>query len=231
MTLNLYNYQLSELVAERPSRARVLEWFGLDYCCQGKRSLQAACEEQNLDLQMVMKEIIISDRANNHREERNWINTNAAELIHHIVEVHHSYLRAEIPRLSVLTDKVASVHKDRHPELSELRDLFSEVRKEIMGHLDAEEKVLFPAIRAAMIPTNREGNLPRINKSLVEMEKDHLALGELLGKMRTISKNYQLPPDGCETYRVMLHSLIALEEDLHIHIHKENYILFAKVRE
>ena len=31
---------VGELVAERPSRARVFERFGIDYCCGGKKPRQ-----------------------------------------------------------------------------------------------------------------------------------------------------------------------------------------------
>ncbi|MCK6475164.1 MAG: hemerythrin domain-containing protein, partial [Planctomycetes bacterium] len=39
---------------------------------------------------------------------------------------------------------------------------------------------------------------------------------------------YQAPEWGCNTYRVMLHALSRLEEDLHLHIHKENNVLFPR---
>ena len=40
---------IGHLVAKRPGRSRVFERWGLDYCCGGKKTLQAACEEKALD--------------------------------------------------------------------------------------------------------------------------------------------------------------------------------------
>ena len=40
---------VGHLVVERPSRARVFEQLGLDYCCGGNKSLSQACREKGLD--------------------------------------------------------------------------------------------------------------------------------------------------------------------------------------
>ena len=36
---------VGEWVTERPSRSRVFERLGIDYCCGGKQPLDAACSE------------------------------------------------------------------------------------------------------------------------------------------------------------------------------------------
>ena len=47
----------------------------------------------------------------------------AAELVDHLEATHHRYLWHEMPRVSVLVDKIVSVHGGRHPELSRHRRL------------------------------------------------------------------------------------------------------------
>ena len=39
---------VADLVLEQPSRARVFEELGVDYCCGGKQSLSAACDARGL---------------------------------------------------------------------------------------------------------------------------------------------------------------------------------------
>src|SRR6478672_6216522 len=39
---------VADLVLEQPSRARVFEGLGVDYCCGGKQSLSAACDAHGL---------------------------------------------------------------------------------------------------------------------------------------------------------------------------------------
>jgi regulator of cell morphogenesis and NO signaling len=43
-----------------------------------------------------------------------------------------------------------------------------------------------------------------------------------------LTLNYNIPPDACNTYSVTLKLLREFEEDLHIHVHLENNILFPK---
>jgi regulator of cell morphogenesis and NO signaling len=37
--------RVSDLVLEEPSRARVFEQLGIDYCCGGRKPLARACAE------------------------------------------------------------------------------------------------------------------------------------------------------------------------------------------
>ena len=51
---------------------------------------------------------------------------------------------------------------------------------------------------------------------------------EMLEPMRTLTGEYRVPDDACGTYRACLSLLETLERDTHIHIHKENNILFHR---
>lgn len=55
-----------------------------------------------------------------------------------------------MPELVMYTEKIASVHGERHPELAEVADLFSQINKELLQHMKKEEEVLFPSIKEAM---------------------------------------------------------------------------------
>jgi regulator of cell morphogenesis and NO signaling len=49
-----------------------------------------------------------------------------------------------------------------------------------------------------------------------------------MDKINTITNGYKVPADGCNTYQVAFKLLEAFEDDLHIHVHLENNILFKK---
>jgi regulator of cell morphogenesis and NO signaling len=42
---------------------------------------------------------------------------------------------------------------------------------------------------------------------------------------------YRLPEDACNSYRLAFSLLEKFEDDLHIHVHLENNILFPKIQE
>ena len=71
-------------------------------------------------------------------------------LCDYIVNTHHKYVLKTLPDLVYYTEKIASVHGDRHPELIEVADLFSEINKELLPASEKEEEVLFPAIKEVL---------------------------------------------------------------------------------
>ena len=53
----LISKTLSEIVREQFQIASVFEKYNLDYCCNGKRSLQKACEEENVPVDKIVEDI------------------------------------------------------------------------------------------------------------------------------------------------------------------------------
>lgn len=60
------------------------------------------------------------------------------------------------------------------------------------------------------------------------MKADHLDEGDQLQKMSLLSDKYTPPADACNTYTVTYKMLMEYEKDMHVHIHLENNVLFAK---
>ena len=60
------------------------------------------------------------------------------------------------------------------------------------------------------------------------MEAEHETAGRCLEEIRALSNNYALPEDACASYSLLFKMLNDFEEDLHIHVHLENNILFPK---
>jgi regulator of cell morphogenesis and NO signaling len=60
------------------------------------------------------------------------------------------------------------------------------------------------------------------------MIREHEDAGDALARIRTLTDNFVLPADACNTYRALFDSLQQLERDMHQHVHKENNILFPK---
>ena len=58
------------------------------------------------------------------------------------------------------------------------------------------------------------------------MLREHDRAGELLARLRSVADAYAAPPDGCASYRSLYERLATLELDTHLHIHKENHLLF-----
>ena len=152
------------------------------------------------------------------------------QLVDHLESTHHEYLWAEMPRLSALADKVVAVHGERHPELAAINDCYSTIRADLEPHLTKEERVLFPMIRElATASTAASFHCGSLRNPISVMLSEHDTVGELLRQLRQLTDGYQPPADGCESYQALFAGLEQLEADTHLHIHKENNLLFPAV--
>jgi regulator of cell morphogenesis and NO signaling len=61
------------------------------------------------------------------------------------------------------------------------------------------------------------------------MLREHDIAGDLLARLRTLTGGYAAPEDGCGSYRALYDGLAELEADTHLHVHKENNVLFPAV--
>ena len=153
-----------------------------------------------------------------------------AELVDHLESTHHRYLWDEMPRLSALVDKIIDVHGVRHPELAGIARCWAELRADLEPHLHKEERVLFPMIRElASSPTAPVFHCGSLANPISVMLREHDIVGGLLARMRGLTDGYRTPDDGCASYRACFDGIEALEADTHLHIHKENNLLFPAV--
>ena len=231
MSLNTQT-TVGELVAEWPSRARIFEKLGIEYCCGGKKPLEAACAEAGLDAKTVILMLEASEANGATGEERDWANAPIAELVDHIVSTHHQYLRRELPRVLNLIDKVVNAHGSKAAELSKVRTVFGEMKAELDSHMWKEENILFPACKE--IADNNSavsGHFGSVSQPIAVMEMEHDSAGRALAELRELTNGYTAPEWACNTYLAMLDGLLSIEKDTHEHISTENNILFPRVLE
>lgn len=221
-----------EIAIENPASIRVFEKLGIDYCCGGRKPLAEACEERALEPAAVLAAL---EAANQPTETAGvgWSTASLASLCEHIVTTHHAFVRAEIPRLMQLAQRVVVRHGAGHPELAQIQELVRTVSEDLTSHLAREEAVLFPYI------TNLERNVTQcgppalgcfvtVKNPIRMMMAEHDAAGELLEQIRRLSGNYSAPEGACPTYRGFYQSLDEFARDLHQHVHLENNILFPR---
>jgi regulator of cell morphogenesis and NO signaling len=211
----------------------VLERFGIDYCCHGRQTLAQACEGKSLDLSAVERDLTECDRRPMDPPECDWTAYPLSALAQHIVERHHEYLRRELPRLKGLLDRVIAAHGAGHPELHEVESVFAGLQAELTLHMMKEEHVLFPIVARLEAAASTGGSVGAFHCGSVlnpigVMEDEHEHAGQALAHMRSLTGGYSAPADACPTYIALLAGLAELEADLHLHIHKENNVMFPR---
>lgn len=217
---------LGEIVTEDIRAAEVFKEAGIDFCCGGKKTLSQACEEKNIDLKVIvdrLKRLDLIPLIPGH----NFKDWEPVFLADYIVNTHHKYVRKALPDLVFYTEKIASVHGLHHSELIELASLFGHINSELLQHLKNEEEVLFPAIKKAMKKSQPELK-STILSEISRMSGEHEFAGGTMDKISAMTSNYLVPEDGCNSYMVAFKLLRQFEDDLHIHVHLENNILYPK---
>lgn len=217
---------IGEIVANDFRTASVFTGAGIDFCCGGYKTLAESCAEQGIpvdELEKRLEEIRKSDfqPATNYNE---W---DLIFLSDYIKNTHHRFVLKTLPELLFYTDKISRVHGDRHPELYEIAALMKNLNEELMKHLKQEEEVLFPAIRDAV--SQKTGTATAVIESEISrMTGEHEIAGGTMDEINRMTNRYKVPADGCNTYHAAFKLLWQFEEDLHIHVHLENNILFPK---
>jgi regulator of cell morphogenesis and NO signaling len=229
-----------DLVGRYPQTRPVFEAHGIDYCCGGGKCLIDVASEHELKLPALVDALEKALQAAPKEAkaiDKYWYAVSLGELVNHIVEVHHGYMKTALPRLRSLVPTVLKAHGAHHGDvLRQVQDLFKALDEELSNHLMKEERVLFPVIE--MLEMSHRKGTPKspppfgsVRNPIRQMEQEHESAGAALAKLREVTHDYALPSDACPTFRAMYEELQRMEADLHQHIHLENNILFPRAIE
>ncbi|MCA9277295.1 MAG: iron-sulfur cluster repair di-iron protein [Phycisphaerales bacterium] len=218
---------LAALASLLPAGIPVLEEQGLDYCCGGDRTLEDACKSRDIDPVSVIDAMRQRQEHTQPGELTDWTNASMTELSEHIETTHHAFVRESLTRLGDMMPKLIKEHGQSHPELEKLAEIIEVFGDDMRDHMVREERVLFPWLRRLEKKTEIQSGPPwSVKRPISCMVHDHDDAGEQLRTMRSLTNDFSPPVDACGTYREMLRTLGQLEADTHVHIHKENNILF-----
>ena len=220
---------VGEVVTRHPGLSRYFETAGIDYCCGGKKTLERVCQEKGLDPQALLNDLEESASVPSQKATDDPASMSLTELADHILKTHHDYLRKEFRRLDEMTAKVASAHGKSDARLHSVRHTFLAMAQEMSCHMLKEEQILFPMIRQLDVSqTPVAFHCGTLANPIRQMELEHHEAGDSLVRLRELTDCYMPPDCACNTYRAMLHALAQLEGDMHLHVHKEDNILFPR---
>ncbi|MBK6346705.1 MAG: iron-sulfur cluster repair di-iron protein [Bacteroidales bacterium] len=218
---------IGQIIANDFRTASIFKKAGIDYYCGGNKSISEACSEKGVDEYKLRKqlEVLADSPVNNALNFKEWL---PGLLCDYLTKTHHKFVLKSLPELVLYTGKIAEVHGEHHPELIEVASLFAGINEELFQHLAYEEEVLFPAIKAVERNASLKGRSTLVSQ-ISRLQSEHEFVVRAMDKIKVLTQNYLIPEDSCNTYLVSLTLLEQFEDDLHIHIHLENNILYPKV--
>lgn len=222
---------VADLVAKDYRTASVFKQNGIDFCCNGQRSIEDACNNEQVESDIVLKALqdVSLQQSDSSIDFNSWPLDLLAD---YIEKTHHRYVEKKIPEINPYLNKIVQVHGGRHPELAEIADLFQGIAAEMTIHMKKEELMLFPLIRkiekARQEGTKTDTLTDKVESPIKAMMHDHDTQGDSIKKIVELTDNFTPPADACNTYRVTFALLEEFQDDLFKHIHLENNILFPK---
>jgi regulator of cell morphogenesis and NO signaling len=220
--------KIGDIVLAYPATMRTFERLNVDYCCGGQRSLADACAHAGTSLTEVLAQLEDLQPEPLGTDPGSWQAASLTALIAHIEATHHAFTRSELARVAPLMAKVLQVHGEHHPELPRIAQRFAAMDADLKPHLEKEERILFPFIRALEAGQVQAACFGTVQNPIRAMQSEHEQVGEILRELRDLTRGYTPPADACGSYRSLLMGLRNLEEDLHLHIYLESHLLFPR---
>lgn len=226
---------IGAIVAADLRKARVFKKLGLDFCCGGNKSVRQACTAKGISEEKVREALKQLDDEKYPLRQHAYGKWELDFLADYIVSQHHKYIEDVEKDLRFYARKVAKVHGADHPELEKIHALSDKLLDELLLHMEKEEAVVFPYVKYLQKSSKKGGstvlgqdNNMRISQPIKVMEMEHEEAGGILEEIRKLSADFTLPQGACASYSMLYRMLEELEDDLHLHIHLENNILFPK---
>ncbi|WP_179349104.1 iron-sulfur cluster repair di-iron protein [Winogradskyella pacifica] len=224
--------EIGQYVADDFRTAAIFSKYKIDFCCNGNRTVEEACDKKGIDSNQLIDELnqVLNSKGAETIDYKSWPLDLLAE---YIEKKHHRYVEEKIPVLRQFLDKLCRVHGERHPELFKINELFTASAGELASHMKKEELILFPFIKKMMKAKLEDGvvqspQFGTVENPIAMMMEEHDNEGARFREIDALTNNYTPPADACNTYKVTFAMLDEFEKDLHLHIHLENNILFPE---
>ncbi|WP_418639391.1 iron-sulfur cluster repair di-iron protein [Winogradskyella sp.] len=224
--------EIGQYVADDFRTAAIFSKYKIDFCCNGNRTIEEACDKKGIDSNQLMDELnqVLNSKGAETIDYKSWPLDLLAE---YIEKKHHRYVEEKTPVLQQFLDKLCRVHGERHPELFKINELFTASAGELASHMKKEELILFPFIKKMVNAkledqTVQSPQFGTVENPIAMMMEEHDNEGARFREIDALTNNYTPPADACNTYKVTFAMLEEFEKDLHLHIHLENNILFPE---
>ncbi len=218
-----------ELICTHPGKAGILNHFGVECRKCPRTTGDELCRKALADpvhtLYLLSESLDCSGR-----HDGALVFTSFSQLTEHIELHRHSWLKRELPRLSLMLEHTSREWGGRYGWLHILAEQFFDLQIDANAHVCREEEDLFPQIRE--LDRVRLTSRPPhdLTSTITELQAQHAHFNDLLGQIRLWTNDYtfsQGTPDSVRQLGAMLRGFDAQHTQ---HLREEDEILFPQVR-
>lgn len=223
---------IADLVTEDFRAAFVFRAFGIDYCCDGAKTIEEYCTESGLNPKEIydsLKEAYTRPLEQNF-DFKFWpLNLLAT----YIETKFHRLAKKQVPLIKAALERGIRRHGKDFPQLHEVSLIFDQAAEELGHHLKREELILFPYIKKVFKDEHvrhllQSKDFSKIQRDIENLMLDHEQEGEYLTQIRKITDNYSLPEDSPKSIQLIYSLLEEFDLSMQKHMHLERNILFEE---
>lgn len=159
---------------------------------------------------------------------------NLDDLVDHVMNTHHAYLKANYPLIHQLIDKLLA-QEPQNETAQKINELFSHFTDDLARHLIKEEEILFPYFKKLGQIKDKSAYEPasfgKLPKPIEMMESEHDDSHDQLEQIKALTNDFTPDTGASPVTHSLYFKLKEFNDDMDVHHELENEILFVKAAE
>lgn len=222
---------LIELIQTDQKLASVVDRFGIGFEYY-KLPFEDACKQSGVDSRFVTA-IYKAFDVEGYFPVQELQSFPVRSLIEYLIKTHLYYLTNKLPKLEKLIDALLANYGNSELMLFKLKDFFVEYRKNLIHHIQGEERALFPYILKLINAADKVNTPYRLhtlleNYSLSKFVEDHDHVDHELTELGRRIRNYAEVNNHRAQVLLILDELKQFETDLALHGRLEDEVLLPR---
>ena len=224
---------IGEIVVRDYQKAVVFKKRGIDYSCEGLKTVKEACEQLGLS-EVEIEEELKNTPTPTGTQPMDFQNWESGFLCKYLIQLHHQYVKTQTGFIQELGQKVARANITKYPEIDEIVEVFVKAGTLLEQNSTKQERAFFPYI-ISLSDAHKNGShikaadFGKLSAPILLMETEHKAVSQCFYEIKKLTNGYTLPAYPSNAHSIFFKMLGEYEDDLHFHLHLENNILFPKV--
>lgn len=217
------------IVAADISTASVFNYYGIDFYSKGDRTLEESCINENVPIVSLLDDL--SKASESKQSTRDFLGMNVKDLAHYILRKHHRFTEGRLIFIKHALASLLNEYKDEGDILTPVKNVFEDLSLQLTVQMNYEEFLIFPALEKIEKKHKQCSMLEyrKILQHIEYMKKEVSRDVEKLMLLRDVTHRYTAKGRDETLYEIAYSAMKELENDLKIHIHLENNVLFPKV--
>lgn len=227
------NDVIGEIAVKDYDTAKVFQNFGINFCCEGQKTIEEVCRENDIPEKQLLDPLNQQVSANKYTF--NFYETWDIDLLVDYLERKHRKIEQEIvPDINKLLDQSTEDNEVDREFLVELKSFFLKASASLINHMAKEHETLFPLIKTIYFSNRGKTDIAhsyrnKLIENIHRMFREHRVEGNYLRDLHGYIVKLENSGYSSESLKKGLKLMREYFDDLQLHIHIENNLLFPKV--